>query len=133
MKTIIEVVKELPKMACVGRISTEAIAAAEEQLQTCFADEYRMYLAEFGAVSARRIELTGIISVDYCNVVSATKAAWELNPQVHHQLYVIENTYVDGVVIWQDSTGAIYQTTPKTKPARIASSLVEYIASRTKR
>ena len=133
MKTIVEVVKELPKMACVGRTNEEAIAAAEEQLHIRFADEYHMYLAEFGAASAKRLELTGIISVEYCNVISSTKAAWELNPQVPHTMYVVENTYIDGVYVWQDTSGVIYQTTPKTEPKQIASSLVEYILERVKR
>ena len=133
MKTIIEVVKELPKMACVGRTNEEAIAAAEEQLHIRFAEEYRTYLAEFGAVSARRLELTGIISVEYCNVISATNTAWELNPQVPHTMYVIENTYIDGVYVWQDTAGVIYQTTPQTEPKQIAPSLVEYILGRVKR
>lgn len=132
MNSIVEVVKELPKMACVGRTSEEVIAFAAKELQLCFSEEYRLYLAEFGAVSARHLELTGIISVDYCNVVSATKAAWKLNPQVPHTMYVIENTYIDGVVIWQDSTGAIYQTKPNHEPKTVAASMAEYVVGRTK-
>ena len=119
-------------MACVGQISEDLILAAEKQLQISFADEYRIYLSEFGAASGRRLELTGIISVEYCNVVFATKAAWELNPQVPHIMYVVENTYIDGVIIWQSTSGEIFRTTPKTEPIKIASSLAEYIINRNK-
>ena len=93
MNDIIEVVKGLPKLACVGKIENVDIVDAELQLRLNFAEEYKRYLSEFGAISARRIELTGIIGVDYCNVVTATKQAWELNPQVPHNLYVVENTF----------------------------------------
>lgn len=133
MNSIVEVVKDLPKMACVGRTSEDAITSAEKALQIRFSNEYRSYLAEFGAVSARRLELTGIISVEYCNVVSATKVAWELNPQAPRTMYVVENTYIDGVVIWQDSAGIVYQTTPNSAPKKIASSLAEYVVDRTRR
>lgn len=132
MSKIIDVVKSLPKLACVGKISDVGIVDAELQLRLSFATEYKEYLAEFGAISAKRLELTGIISVEYCNVVSATKQAWEVNPQVPHTMYVVENTYVDGVIIWQDGQGAIYQSTPGTAPKQIASTLAEYLISRTK-
>ena len=130
MNDIIEVVKGLPKLACVGKIENVDIVDAELQLRLNFAEEYKRYLSEFGAISARRIELTGIIGVDYCNVVTATKQAWELNPQVPHNLYVVENTFIDGVIIWQDASGTIYQTSPGSQPRKIANNLADYLLSR---
>lgn len=132
MNDIIEVVKGLPKLACVGKIASVEIEDAELQLRLNFAEEYKKYLTEFGAISARRIELTGIIGVEYCNVVAATKQAWELNPQVPHAMYVVENTFIDGVIIWQDASGAIYQTSPGNQPKKIADTLADYLLSRSR-
>lgn len=131
MSEIVNVVKALPKLACVGKTADSVISDAERQLQLSFAAEYKEYLAEFGAISAKRIELTGIIGVEYCNVVYATRQAWELNPRVPHSMYVVENTYVDGIIIWQDVSGTIYQSTPSTEPKQIAVSMADYIVNRT--
>ena len=132
MNNIIEMIKSLPKLEKVGKVSDAEIKDAEIQLHLSFANEYRDYLAEFGSISSKDMELTGIIGVEYCNVVSATKQEWNLNPRVPHTMYVIENTCVDGIIIWQDTAGIVYQTTPDTEPTKIASSLCEYITNRVK-
>lgn len=127
MSNIIEIIKTLPKMSGYKPASKIEISNAEIQLCLNFAEEYKIYLAEFGEASAKGMELTGIISAEYINVVSATKEKWKLYPQVEHNLYVIEDTLVDGIVIWQDSSGTVYQTTPNSEPVKIAESLVQYL------
>ena len=131
MSQIVEVIKGLQGLARVGKIAEERILAAETELQLRFAEEYREYLSEFGAVSADGMELTGIISVEYRSVVFNTLQEWELNPAVPHSMYVIENTYVDGMIMWQDADGAVYCTVPFSEPEKIADSLAEYIRKRT--
>jgi len=76
--------------------------------------------------------LTGIIEVDYCNVVSVTKNEWALNASVPHNMYVVENTFVDGVIIWQNCDGEVYASRPNNTPKPIAKSLAEYIRLRCK-
>lgn len=132
MSKIIEVIRGLRNLEKVGKTSVADITDAEIQLRLNFAEEYKEYLAEFGAISANGIELTGIISVEYCNVVSTTIQEWKLNPKTPHTMYVVENTYIDGIVVWQDTNGLIYQSSPNTEPKQIAKSLAEYILSRTK-
>lgn len=127
MSTIIETINSLPKMSGYKPASKTAISEAEIQLCLNFADEYKIYLAEFGEVSARGIELTGIIEADYINVVSATKEMWRLNPQVPHNLYLLIDAGMDGIAIWQDSSGAVFQTTPNREPVKIAESLEQYL------
>lgn len=105
------------------------ITDAELQLRIRFADEYKEYLKAFGAIMADGIELTGIAKAEYRSVVSLTKQERELNPKVPNTMYVIENTGVDGIIIWQDSLGNVYRTKADTEPEMIASSLYEYIAN----
>lgn len=132
MSEIISVIKGLPQLSSVAGASKAAIADAEIQLRLSFAEEYKEYLAEFGSIAARGIELTGIIDAEYCHVVSATKQEWELNPKVPHTMYVVENTFVDGRMIWQDTGGAIYQSSPNSGPRKIADSLAEYLRGRSR-
>ena len=131
MTPIIEFVKNLPDMVSVGAASEMEVKDAELALRLSFSDDYREYLLYFGAVSAKSIELTGIIDAECYNVISATKQSWELNPKVPHSMYVIEDTYIDGIIVWQDTAGTVYQTQPNSAPTRIASSLKEYLSNRT--
>ena len=132
MSRIVEVIQSLQSYRRAAKSTKADIVDAEISLRLSFSDEYKEYLEEFGAVSAFGMELTGLISVEYRNVVSATKEEWMLNPKIPHTMYVIENTCVDGIIIWQDTNGLIYQSTPNAEPKQIAVSLSDYISSRAK-
>ena len=128
MATIVEKINSLPGLLSLKAASAEMIADAELQLRVSFAADYKEYLSIFGAIIADGIELTGIAKSEYRNVVFQTKQERSLNPIVPHTMYVIENTHIDGIIIWQDTNGDIYQTSPNTKPQKIASSLAEYLS-----
>ena len=131
MPKIIHVINSLPELLPLKAATSIQIADAELQLRVSFASEYKEYLATYGAIMAEGIELSGIAKSEHRNVVSLTKKEWELNPKIPHSMYVVENTGVDGIIIWQDSKGAIYQSSPNTEPVQIAVSLTEYLLSRT--
>lgn len=126
-KKISEVINALPDLLPLKPATDQQITDAELQLRVSFANEYKAYVKEFGAIIADSIELTGIAKSNHRNVVSITERERRLNPNVPHTMYVIENTCVDGIIIWQDTKGEIYQTNPETYPKKIADSLVEYI------
>lgn len=131
MAKIVELINSLPDMLSLKPATEVQITDAELQLRVRFADEYKEYLAAFGAIMADGIELTGIAKSEHRNVVSLTKKERELNPKVPNTMYVIENTCVDGIIIWQDTAGVIYRTNPSAVPKKIAFSLEEYILKRT--
>ena len=130
MNKIIEIINNLPDLLPLSGASDTQITDAELQLRTSFAEEYKEYLAEFGAIMADGIELSGIAKAEHRNVVSLTKKERGLNPKVPNNMYVIENTCVDGIIIWQDTEGKIYQTQPNTEPKKIADSMAHYIINR---
>ena len=74
-------------------------------------------------------ELTGITDIDRINVVSVTESNRQYSPEVSRQWYVIEELNIDGIVIWQDASGEIYQAEYKDTPRSIHKSFVEYIAT----
>lgn len=130
MSDIIKVIRSLDKLRSCKPANKVDIDNAELELCVRFADEYREYLAEFGAISARGVELTGLIDAEYLNVVSATKEKRKMYSQVPNALYVIEDTTIDGIVIWQDSNGHIYKTTPNGSLVKIFDSLAEYLTKK---
>lgn len=130
MTKIVDLINSLPDMLALSPATEVQITDAELQLRVRFAEEYKEYLAAFGAIMAEGIELTGIAKAEHRNVVSITKKERKLNPKVPNTLYVIENTCVDGIIMWQDTTGVVYQTMPNSAPKKIAVSLEEYILKR---
>lgn len=129
MSKIIDVINDLEDLIATGAADENSIAEAEKELGLKFADEYKEYLAEFGSVLAEDVEITGIAKSKNRNVVMVTKREWELNPQVEHNMYVVENLAIDGIIIWQDEAGKIYESTPNKMVKKVADSLVEYISS----
>ncbi len=128
---IIDVINSLPELLPLKAATAMQITDAELQLRVSFSNEYKEYLSTFGAIMADGIELSGIAKSEHRNVVSLTKKEWDLNPKVPHTMYVIENTCVEGIIIWQDTIGVVYQTNPNCTPKKIADSLQDYIVNRT--
>lgn len=132
MDKIVNTIQALPNLLPLKAASITDITDAELQLRVSFSDEYKQYLSAFGAIIADGIELTGIAKSEHRNVVSVTRQERNLNTKVPQKMYVIESAGIDGIIIWQDAKGVIYQTSPSTQPKRIANSLNEYIISRAK-
>jgi hypothetical protein len=129
MSKIIDVVKELPELLSTGAADSATIESAERKLGLKFSSEYKEYLEEFGSVLADDIEITGIAKSKNRNVVAVTKREWDLNSQVEHNMYVVENLAIDGIIIWQDETGSVYETSPNKIAKKVAKSLADYIIS----
>ena len=127
MTNIINVINNLSNLLALKPATTDQIAIAEQQLGVVFANDYKEYLSTFGAILADGIELSGIAKSNHRNVVALTQKEWLLNSKIPHTMYVVENTCVDGIIIWQDVNGYIYQSTPHGEPKQIASTLIEYI------
>jgi hypothetical protein len=130
MSNIVDIIKQLPDLLPLKGATNIEIDDALLLLRLNFSDEYREYLAHFGAIMADGIELTGIAKAKHRDVVTVTKQEWALNPNVPHTMYVIENTGIEGVIIWQDANGSIYKTTPNAQPRKIANSLADYISGK---
>lgn len=125
-----EIEKALQGKRCfraMGAVSQPKIDEAEEELSIRFADDYRQYLLAFGEVSYYGHELTGVCPYPRLSVVNVTNELRELFPDVPSDWYVIEETNIDGIVIWQSSDGAVYQAVPNMQPSKIAESLLDYI------
>ena len=113
--------------ACYGSVTNEEIKAAEEKLGTKFSPEYREYALACGFASITGHEFTGICPAKRMNVVDVTLSERMKQSQSTNNLYVVEQTNMDEVVIWQDANGTVYQTSPGKLPIKICDSLEEYL------
>lgn len=103
------------------------IENAEKILHLRFASDYRTYLLSYGIVAFGGHELTGICKSKRVNVVDVTEDERKSNPAIPSNWYVIEQANIDGIVIWQNDAGEVFQTMPNRKPQKIANSFSEYI------
>ena len=87
----------------------------KETLGLRFADEYRNYTKKFGAISANSIEITGVVSAPRLNVVNVTTSEKSLNDNIPDDMYVVENTGIEGVLMLQNNQGEIFSIVPNSK------------------
>ena len=125
---IAELMLQQPVFHSRSPVPSEDIDAAERELGLCFATDYREYIAAFGVASFAGHELTGVCKSKRLSVVDVTIEE-RSNTAVPSDWYVLEQANIDGIVIWQASNGAVYQTAPNAKAKKICGSLAEYIES----
>ena len=130
MKTIThDFLSSLRGFSCVGKPEDiSLIEKTEAELGLSFSDDYKALAAQYGAISYRGHNLSGISPYPGNDVVALTKENRSYNSEVPMNLYVVEEVHIDGIVIWQDSSGRIYQTQPNTEPRLIFDCLYDYIA-----
>ena len=85
-----------------------------------------IWLKEIGLACFDGHELTGLTNTDRLNVVSVTKELRKQSEEISALWYVVEDVGLDGIIIWQNSDGALYATAPYTNAKKVADSLSEY-------
>ncbi len=129
MDNIIDILINMPDYIGSNGRTDEEIRQVEKAIGVSFAEDYRKYLSEIGLACFDGHELTGITQTNRLNVASVTKEKREQFGNIVSSWYVIEETNIFGIVIWQSSDGIIYESAPNSTTKKIASSLAEYIAS----
>ncbi len=127
MSAIIEEINKKAHLYFEKGVSLKMIEEAEGKLGLKFADEYIEYLQQFGSISCGGHELTGFSEEEDLDVVKVTKKNRESNHNVKIPLYVIEETHIDGIVIWQSESGSIFKTGYKGTPEKKFDSLTDYV------
>ncbi len=105
----------------------QIIQKAERALELHFSKEYISYLTKYGYLIYDSHELTGICKAKRLNIVDVTLEERTCNPMIPMDWYVIEQANIDGIVIWQNAKGEIFQTMPNATPMKLCNSLAEYI------
>lgn len=127
MTGIISKFRALPFFCCLSGVSEEQITCAEDILALRFADDYREYLRAFGVASGNGHEFTGICNSKRLNVVDVTLAERDNAVDIPQDWYVLEEADIDGIIIWQCSTGEVFQMQPNGEAVGIAASICEYL------
>ena len=129
MSGIVSLLNGKGNLKSLGPVDDNAVSSAESKLGVKFTDEYRQYTKAFGAISLENTEFTGAVEPIDLNVVTVTQSARTITKDVPSDWYVISDPHIDGIIIWQDKNGRIYQTAPGAVSKLISSSFYSYIQS----
>jgi len=126
--SIIKRLKAHPEDLFAGRGTTPTrITEAEEALGIQFAEDYKKILLEFGVIAFDGHELTGITDNPRISVVDTTKRLRSDNPDISPDWYAIEEANIDGITVWQETSGTVYGIIPGNKPYKLANNLSDYL------
>ena len=130
-KDIIEVLRNTKNFFSGKPATLEQVEQAQKELGLKFAEDYIKYLLEFGTASFYGTELMGITDdprCKYMSVVYETLEEKKYDDTVPYNMYVIENLGIDGLLTWQDESGAVYSKMRYDgEIEKLADSLSEYI------
>jgi hypothetical protein len=128
MNDINTTISNLKGLVSLKPVSKDIISDSEKQLGLSFAEDYRIYLEKYGVISARHIEITGIVDSKRLNVVDVTLAEREIN-QIPPNMYVIEDTGIEGILILQNEKGEVFELQNNDQLKKIYNNLSDYLLS----
>lgn len=128
MNNIIATIESFKRKMFTGSVSLELIANAENELGTSIAPEYKEILKQYGSLCVKGEEFLGIDCDNY-DLVKATNEARKNNKNFPLDMYVIENTAIDGILIVQNGTGELFSYQPNGKLQHVATCMDEYLQS----
>ena len=108
-------------------VPKEDIEKIEEQLGVSFAIDYKKIVSTYGFVCVDGHEITGITNAKRLNVYEVTIKEREKVVCDMAGMYVIEQTHIDDIVIWQSASGEVYQTNVNHEPVKIADCIINYL------
>ena len=126
MLAFVEKLRQYDDFKALKGSSLNEIKEAERKLNVEFSDEYKEYLLEYGIATSNGYEFTGICQSERLNVVCVTEKERKNVREIPEGGYVVEQTHMDGIVIWQTKDGVVYQSQGDSI-IRICDSLYEYI------
>lgn len=121
------VIENLPNLFHLQGASEDVIKDAEQYLEVHFAQDYKEYVKRYGIITYDSHEITGLCNNKRLDVRRVTEYERKNNPNIAPDLYVIEQLDIDGVVVWQASTGEIFQSMPNNALIKICNNLEEYL------
>jgi hypothetical protein len=128
MKDISATISNLKGLVTLKPVSKDMISDSEKQLGLSFAEDYKIYLEKYGVISAQHIEITGITDSPRLNVVHVTLAEREIN-QIPPNMYVVEDTGIEGILILQNEKGEVFELQNNDQIKKIYNNLSDYLLS----
>lgn len=128
MKDVLSVIAELKGLRHLTPAKKTDVFLAECALDVRFAEDYKTYVEAYGVITARGVEITGISESPRLSVVSVTERERGYNPQFPADMYVIESSGDEGLVVAQNADGQIFYIQPGKAPKKKFGSLADFLS-----
>jgi hypothetical protein len=139
MKSLAQMMREMPNYFKVQPPKLSEIEEAEAKLNLSFSPDYIEYLTEIGSFSGGGNEFTGVYYSEYSgrtiysvveNTIDEREVAENYGYKIPDDFYLIHNLYTGGILIWQNTKGEIFQTirglSRSCPPEKIYDSFLDY-------
>ena len=134
MNNIIKTIESFKRKRFTGSISTDLIHNAENELGLKLSKEYKDILQKYGSLCIKGEEFLGIDNDNY-DIVKATKDVRINDSNFPLDAYVIENTAIEGILIFegililQKDTCELFTYQPNGQLQPLSDTLEEYLLS----
>lgn len=130
MESVIKLFEDHSDFLYAGKgCSEDKISQAEHTLGTRFAPDYRECLRKYGIFVFEGHEFAGITDVKRVSVTDVTRMNRALMDDIPDDWYVLEETNIDGIIVWQSPDGTVYISQPRIEPVRVAKNLNSFITA----
>ena len=123
----VKCIKEYDDFMAIGGVDNSVIEQVEQAMGLKFADDYRDYLKECGQAIVDGHEFTGIHKSERLNVEKVTQKARKQFQDIASDWYVIEDLGIDRILVWQSSSGTVYESNDHGITEEVSKSLFEYM------
>ena len=130
MYNVIEFLQSKGELLTGKVVSKEDVEKIEEQLGVSFANDYKKIVRTYGFVCVDGHEITGITNAKRLNVYEVTIKERNNVACDMSEMYVIEQTHIDDIVIWQSASGEVFQTNGNHESVKIADSIINYLCNK---
>lgn len=127
MYDVIEFLQSKGELLTGKTVDEGEVEIIEEQLGVSFAADYKKIVSTYGFVCVDGHEITGITNAKRLNVYEVTVKERENVACDMSGMYVIEQTHIDDIVIWQSTSGEVIQTNGNHRPVKIADGIINYL------
>lgn len=125
MEDIISILQGKEDLIAGKGCTDDEIVEAEKALGLHFAEDYKAYIKRYRIAAFDGHELTGLVTSARTNVVSVTQEEKKRNKLIPKNMYVVERTNVEEIIIWQTENGAVFYSLPDNEPVMMNNSLAE--------
>lgn len=129
MTNIVNYIQSLTSARFTGPVSYGLIIKSESSLGVKFAEDYKLFLRNFGDMLYAHNEILGLNTDHLDDCVSWTLEAREEDETIPDNLYVISSAGIDGVLYLQGTDGVVYQHIPFSECTKKADNLEAFIKS----
>lgn len=129
MTNIVNYIQSLTSARFTGPVSYGLIIKSESSLGVKFAEDYKLFLRNFGDMLYAHNEILGLNTDHLDDCVSWTLEAREEDETIPDNLYVISSAGIDGVLYLQGTDGVVYQHIPLSECTKKADNLEAFIKS----